>query len=275
MPGATRRRSAPAATARKNREAPASIEVPTVDIEIEDLAGHNESKNILVFGPSGQGKTALVGGTPRATFLSTESGVVSAKRTGSQAKLMRARSWAHCVAGIDKAEKVLGEGDWLIVDSVTKMQRLQIRGLLAHQHAMNGSRDLDIPGLQDHQKWQNQFLRFIDRIYDAPYNSIIVAQSMTREDQHGDDEVIPALIGGKSWVDISKYMCAQADVVLYYAISETASSDEETVRRALAQPYPPYFAKDRYAALGKYVDVGEDEYGVMADIIGMIEDALS
>ncbi|MDA4133836.1 MAG: hypothetical protein OK454_12045, partial [Thaumarchaeota archaeon] len=103
--------------------------------------------------------------------------------------------------------------------------------------------------------------------------SIVVAQSMVREDQHGDDQVLPALIGGKSWIDISHYMCAQADVVLYYAVSETASTDEITVRRALAQPYPPYFAKDRYDVLGKYQDVEEGDYGVMAEMIELINEA--
>lgn len=270
MAGARPRKSG---TATQNRDNPKSVEMPTVTIEIEDLATHRESTNILLYGPSGNGKTTLAGGAPNATFLSTESGVVSAKLSGSKARLMRAKSWAHCIAGVNKAEEELGENDWLIVDSVSKMQRLQIRGLLQHQNMMNGSRDLDIPGLQDHQKWQNQFIRFIDRIYDAQFNSIVVAQSMVREDQHGDDQVLPALIGGKSWIDISHYMCAQADVVLYYAVSETASTDEITVRRALAQPYPPYFAKDRYDVLGKYQDVEEGDYGVMAEMIELINEA--
>jgi hypothetical protein len=153
------------------------------------------------------------------------------------------------------------------------MQRLQIRGILKNQNEQNSSRDLDIPGLQDHQKWQNQFMRFVDRIYDAPYNSIIVAQSMIREDNEGDEQVLPALIGGQSWVDISHYMCAQADIVLYYAIAPNKNKNAQTTRRVLAQPYPPYFAKDRYDALGFSQDVAPGEYGAMEEFIRMIREA--
>jgi hypothetical protein len=259
--------------AQQGREAPVAVEVPEVEIEIEDLASFNESINILVYGPSGHGKTDLVGGAPNATFLSTESGVISAKRSGSQAKLMRATSWEHCVAGLNKAHQTLGKGDWLIVDSITKMQRLQIRGILAYQNAMNDTRDLDIPGLQDHQKWQNQFMRFVDKIYDAPFNAIIVATSMRREDEVGEDEILPALVGGKSWTDISHYMCAQADVVLYYALAKTKDRKAPPVRRALAQPFPPWFAKDRYGALGRYQDVEDGDHTAMAEFIDMIEEA--
>jgi hypothetical protein len=117
-------------------------------------------------------------------------------------------------------------------------------------------------------------MRFIDRIYDAPYNSIVVAQSMIRTDSDGDDQVLPALVGGQSWVDISHYMCAQADVVLYYGISATASEREgRTIRRALAQPEPPYFAKDRYDVLGKWQDVEEGDTTAMAEMIELIMEA--
>jgi hypothetical protein len=271
MAGA-RPRASRAKAAQSERDAPASVEVPTVNIEIEDLYEHKEPLNIVIYGPSGAGKTSLASAAPNATFLSTESGVVAAKVAGSQAKLMRARTWSHCIAGINKAEELLGEEDFLIVDSITKMQRLQIRGLLQYQNAMNGARDLDIPGLKDHQKWQNQFVRFIDQIFAAPYNSILIAGSMTREDSNGDDETIPMLIGGERWLDISKYICHEADVVLYYNVSSTASTDEITIRRALAQSYPPYFAKDRYDALGKYWDVEEYDYSQMAAMIDAINE---
>jgi hypothetical protein len=255
-------------TATQDRDDPVAIDTPVVDIELEDLSDHNESINILLYGPSGHGKTVLAGGAPNATFLSTESGVVAAQRAGSKARLMRAMDWEHCVAGIAKAEQTMGPEDWLIVDSVSKMQRLQIRGILKYQNALKSTRDLDIPGLADHQKWQNQFMRFLDKIYDAPFNSIIIAQSMVRNDQEGEEQVLPLLVGGDRWVDIAHYMCAQADVVLYYAL--TARTDPAS-RRLLAQPSPPYFAKDRYNALGRWQDVVDGDYTAMAEFIQMFQ----
>jgi hypothetical protein len=270
-PTAARRgQRAKSTTAKQDRDDPVAIDIPTVDIEIEELTSFNESSNILIYGPSGHGKTSLTGGAPNSTFLSTESGVIAAKRSGSQAKLMRATDWEHCIAGIVKAEQTMGPEDWLIVDSITKMQRLQLRGILKYQNALKSTRDLDIPGLQDHQKWQNQFMRFLDRIYDAPFNSIIVAQSMVRDDQEGEEQVLPALVGGDRWVDIAHYMCAQADVVGYYAITNRTDPPS---RRALFQPSPPYFAKDRYDALGRYQDVADGDYTAMAEFIEMIKDS--
>jgi hypothetical protein len=265
-------RKSRATTQKRERENPTSMEAASVDVVIEDLAGYNESKNGLFYGPSGHGKTVLAGGCPNATFLSTEKGVVAAKRAGSDARLMRAPDWEHVLASLDKADDTLGPDDWLIVDSHTKMQVLYIRWILRVINADNPARDLDIPAIQDHQKWQNGFKRFTDRIVDAPYNSLFICTDMIREDEDGDDIVMPALTG-KNY-EISSYVCAQMDFIGYYAVSGPASEAAgKTIRRALFQPFPPYIAKDRYAALGKYQDVEEGDFGAMAEFVEMINEA--
>lgn len=241
-----------------------------VEIEIEELSSFTESINILLYGPSGHGKTVLAGGAPNATFLSTEKGVVSAQRAGSKAKLMRAPDWEHVLAALAKAEQTLGPDDWLIVDSITKMQVLMIRWILRVAREEKPDRDLDIPAIQDHQKWQNMFLRFIDRIIDAPYNSILVATAMYKTDEEGEDIVLPALTG-KDYA-ISAYCCAQADAVWYYAVRPQKNPADPMIRRVLCQPYPPYFAKDRYNAMGRRQDVGEGDYNAMAEFIDMIKE---
>lgn len=258
-----------ARTAKKEREEPTALEADPVEIVVESLSSFNESKNILIYGPSGQGKTVLAGGAPNSIFLSTEKGVVAAKRAGSKAELIRAPDWEHALSGVVWADKNMGPSDWLIVDSHTKMQVLYLRWLLRTHHELNSRRDLDIPAIQDHQKWQNAFMRWTDHIVDAKYNSIFICTSMVTEDQEGETLVLPS-IRGKGY-EISNYISAQMDVILYYAVSERASTEDMTVRRALAQPYPPYLAKDRYNALGKRWDVMEEDYTAMAQIIRAIE----
>lgn len=257
---------------RQADDEPQALLEDEVTVEIEDLATFDESINILLYGPSGSGKTVLAGGAPNATFLSTEKGVVAAKRVGHKTGLIRTPDWEHVVAGLKLAEQRLGPDDWLIVDSITKMQILYVRWILKVNNIRNSSRDLDIPAIKDHQKWQNGFMRFIDKICDAPYNSIMVATSMIKTDEDGEDIVLPN-ITGKDYA-ISSYVCAAADVALYYDVSKVASTDDNTVRRALAQKYPPFFAKDRYNCLGKWIDVAEGEFWAMNDIIGMIYEAL-
>jgi len=245
------------------------MEAEVVDVEIEQLGTFTKSKNIIIYGPSGVGKTVLAGGAPNATFLSTETGVVAAQRAGHQAGLIYAPSWEHVVAGLKLADEKLGPEDWLIVDSVTKMQQLQIRWILQENHKKNASRDLDIPAVKDHQKWQNMFGRFIQKIIDAPYNSILVATSMMKDDEEGDEIVLPNIVG-KNY-SIAQNFCADADMILFYNVSKTASTPDNTVRRVLAQPYPPWMAKDRYHCLGKFFDVEEDDFDAMAEIIDLID----
>jgi len=272
----TQRRTARRKTATQQRDNPPALEADSVEIELEELSDFNPTTNMMIYGPSGQGKTVLAGGAPRAVFLSTEGGVVSARRAGSTARVIRAPDWEHALSGVRWADDNLGEKDWLIVDSHTRLQLEYVRWLLRMKNLENSARDLDIPALQDHQKWQNAFMRWTDHIISAPYNAIFICAEMRRENEEGDIEVLPQIRGGKN-LEVCRYICSQMDVALYYAISDRATEANEeglVIRRALAQPYPPYFAKDRYDALGKYVDVEEGYHGTMEDIIGMIEDSV-
>lgn len=264
----------PRQTRRQAEEEPEALVADAVDVIVEDLAdfSSNASKNIVLYGPSGHGKTVLAGGAPNATFLSTEAGAVAAKRAGSTAKLIRTPTWEHVEAGIKLAGNTMGKGDWLIVDSATKMQQLLLRWILQENNKRKPNRDLDIPAIKDHQKWQNMFLRFISNLVDAEYNTILVATAMYKEDEEGEPLVMPNILG-KDYT-ISQNFCAEADMVLYYAVSKTASTEDSVIRRVLAQPYPPYFAKDRYDCLGKYFDVEEGNYSAMADIVSAIEQSI-
>jgi hypothetical protein len=249
------------------------------DVEIveEDLAtsGRTATKNILIHGPSGHGKTLLAGGAANGdrpvTFLSTETeGVASARAVGSQARLWRCPTWEHAVAGVRKAEQEFTIDDWLVVDSGTKMQEMYMRWILQREHDVNQLRDLDIPAIQNHQKYQNGFKRWTDRLIDGDFNVIFITTSMTADDAEGEERIIPHLLGKKG--EISDYVSAQFSVALYYAVArESRDMRGPVVRRALAQPYPPWYAKDRYMALGKFWDVEEGDYFAMSAMIEAIE----
>jgi hypothetical protein len=269
-PASRNRRAAPADSPENGGRygEPASVE-----INLEDLASVEEPINVLLYGPSGHGKTVLASSAPRAKYLTTEKGVISAKRTGSQAKVWRATDWAHTLAGIKEAERTLVKGDWLIVDSATKMQQFMLTWILETQAEASSKRDVDLPEVQDHQKWQNMYRRFIDRIYDMPCNTITIATSMIREDKNGDDEVLPELMGGERWQQLSHYMCSQAGVVMYYAMAKHKDEEGFPLRYAVTQPAPPYAAKDRYNALGAGQYVYDEEFDAMARWIKLIEEA--
>lgn len=248
----------------------AALEADAVTIEIEDMAAFDESTNIAIYGPSGHGKTVLASGAPRSTFLTTEKGVVSAKHAGSTSKVMRAFDWEHVIAGMNKADETLGKGDWLIVDSGTKMQTLYMRWILRMENRANSSRSLDIPQIQNHQQYQNGFKRFVDHIIDAPYNSIFIWGEMEVPGEDDDMERVPHIEGGRTY-QVCRYIIGQFDVGIRYSVSRKLSEPGHTVRIALTQPFDQFWAKDRYSALGDYQTVEPGEYDAMAQFIDMIE----
>lgn len=264
----------PNRTAKQEQNDPTLIEADAVTIEIEDMSSFDESKNIIIYGPSGVGKTVLASGAPRATFLTTEKGLSSAQGAGSKAKIMRAFDWEHVLAGMRKADEVLRKDDWLIVDSGTKMQTLYMRWILRMQNAANSSRSLDIPAIQDHQQYQNGFKRFVDHIIDASYNSIFIFGEMDVPGEDDEMEKVPHIEGGRTF-QVMRYVIGQFDVGLRYSISRKLSEPGKTIRMALAQPYEQFWAKDRYTALGDYQLVEPGDFGAMAEFIDMIEESRS
>jgi hypothetical protein len=236
-------------------------------IVVEDLADFNESINLLVYGDSGVGKTPFAAMAPRAVILSTEKGSISAKRFGSTAKLIRAFDWATVEAALDYLEAQPDDFDWLVLDSLPKMQILLLRYLLGINVEENRKNaDIDVPQIQDHQKWQNMFKRFVDRIIDIPINTIFVATAMHKEDAEGEDLVLPD-VQGKDYA-IAQYVCAQMDGVYCLKIV-SPKKDGEPYWRLLTQSKPPYFAKDRYRALPRVI-----EYPYVPKIIELIQDSI-
>lgn len=220
-------------------------------IVVEDLADFNESINFMIYGDSGVGKTPLAGQAPNAVFLSAEKGAISAKRFGSKAKLIRATSWLKIEAAIDYLEQNPDGFEWVILDSLTKLQVLLLRYLLEiNVEEGLAKADLDLPALADHQKWQNMFKRFVDRLIDLDINTIFIATTMHKEDAEGEDLVLPHL-EGKDYA-ISQYVCAQMDGV--YCLKVKSDKEGEPYWRLLTKTTPPYFAKDRYNALPRVVN---------------------
>lgn len=241
---------------------------------IIDLEDYTESINVLIYGDSGVGKTVLAGTAPKCLILAVEPGTISAKRQGSKAKMWPIKHWSDFEQAYNFLRDNPDAFDWVVIDTATAVQTKALRAILENAVKQNPSRDPDIPAIQDHQKWQNIMKRFVVDFNELPINVIWTAQAMRKEDQEGDDLVLPLLLG-KDY-EISSWFCAQMHVVGYYGLKtltkkKKGKDNEEVkekveVRRLLVQPAPPYFAKDRYDALGKWVDNPD-----MPTIIDMIE----
>jgi hypothetical protein len=235
----------------------ATLEKPDAIISLSDW---DESINMLLYGDSGIGKTVFGGGA--GLILGVEKGAIAAKRQGSKADLWPINNWTEIQKAYVWLKKNPTAYSWVCLDSVTEMQQKALRWILAKELKAAGSesnRDIDIPQIQDHQKWQNMFKRFIVSFCELPVNMLFTALPLRVEDEEGMEMVLPDL-QGKGY-QIAQWVCAQMSVVGHMkkvrkkdGIDANGENKFKEVRRVRFQYSPPYFAKDRYDVLGKYWD---------------------
>lgn len=274
-------RARPATTRRKktsdSSSAPAKPKAngsKPLSIRVEDLSDTNEFKKILVVGDSGVGKTVLVGGAPRGIFISTEKGTISAKRFGSKAKLIKVANWRQLEEALNYVEEHADEYDWAMVDSLPKMQRMLRRHILdVNIEEQRKGADPDSLQIQDYDKWYNMFTRFYDRLNEMPINVLYTSTPMRveTEDDEGDpiDIVLPAIQGkAKEGYAIAQYICAEVDCLWYLNVERKKGKQ---VRVLITQKRPPYFAKDRYAALPARVVLPENDPTLMSRILAKLD----
>lgn len=179
------------------------VEFPSDIISLEE---EDDYANILVYGLSGSGKTVFggSGGNPlddddslNILFLAPEKkGTLSAKRLGSKAQKWKINSWEDLQNAYDWLYDNPDHGfDWVTIDSGTEMQQMLLRAILDSVVKENSSRDLDIPAIQDHQKWQNMFKRMVKAFNDLPVNICWTALARNEEDPMGDDFLTPDIQG--------------------------------------------------------------------------------
>lgn len=243
---------------------------------IVSLDDFTEGINMCIYADSGIGKTVFAG-SDNTLFLALaiEGGTISAKRQGSKAKVWKISTWDELNDAYEWLEMNPDHGfDWVCIDSVTAMQKLCMRGILDAAVAENASRDLDIPALQDWQKYYNLFDRFITAFNDLPCNILYTATVMQNEDQDGESIVMPNLVGRGSGYSISQSFCASLGVVGYLEKTTAGKRDDaETSRRILFESMPPRFAKDRYDVLPRWFPVtqGEKQLNTLASLTKLIE----
>jgi hypothetical protein len=230
---------------------------------IGNLEEFDESINAMIIAESGWGKTVLAGTADqrktdggKALFLATETGTISAARKGSTADLWPIRSWNQ----LAEAYRFLRYGggcdiyEWILLDSVTEMQKLSMDAALRKAVEDNSTRDPDVPAIQDYMKVQQQTLNFLRRFNELPVNVLYTALPYRLEDEEGKPYFLPALDGKQG--GIAQQAMGYMHVVGHGTkrILRTDDGKNKGVRRVYFQTTGPYRAKDRYGVLGRYMD---------------------
>ena len=237
--------------------------LPSSIIELNEF---DESINLLVYGPSGVGKTVFGGSHERVLFIAVEKGTVSAKRMGSKGKVWPVHEWNDLEAAYSWLMDNPDEFEWVVLDSITEMQQMAIRDILKKANEENSSRDLDIPAIQDHQKWQNIYKRFISSFIDLPVNVLFTALVRTAQDEDKEEFLTPD-IQGKNY-QLSQYTCGQMSAYGYMSTRKVPLKDEDgnivldsggkkipdIIRRITWMDTGVIRGKDRYNVLEPYTE---------------------
>lgn len=226
---------------------------------IEEMADTTESINILCHSQTGAGKTVLWSMLPNMLILAVEEGTVSAKRQGSQAKVMKIRNWPDLVAAYewfrDGGEMKIGgktyraeDFEWLMIDSATAAQVMLIRYVMDVVVKANPSRDPHIPSQGEHFKFQLWMKEMVQDFNALPINVVWTARSMVKDDPDGNEIIVPQ-IEGKDY-GISAWVCGEMHMYCYLKTErEGTGTSARTVRKLYTNEHPMYWCKDRYDAL--------------------------
>lgn len=169
----------------------------TLPPQIISLEQEDDYVNLLVYGMSGAGKTVFAGSARRVLFIAPEDdGTLSAKRQGSKAKKWIVKKWVDLQEAYDWLYDNPDHGfDWISIDSGTEMQAMLLRHILDETVKEKDSRDPDIPAIQDHQKWQNMFIRFVKAFNALPVNVLWTALARNELDQNKEEFLCPDIAG--------------------------------------------------------------------------------
>lgn len=168
--------------------------------QIIGLDEDDDVVNLMIYGKPGSGKTVFGGSDDKVLFIAPEDdGTISAKRQGSKAKKWSVSDWNDIVDACEWIEENMDEVqenfDWIVVDSVTFMQKLLMRRILEDAVEENPERNPDVPAMQDWQVYQNRFLRFVQMINDWPINVLWTALVRDEEDEEENSILVPDIQG--------------------------------------------------------------------------------
>jgi len=251
--------------------------------------GEDESKNLLIYGDSGAGKTVLAGTLPERTFWAVcEPGFKSAVRwrrsqglpqhKGARRVSNSAEAWG-LIEWLEYRERYR-KLDWLVIDGATTMQDRFRLAYTAEAFDANPAKRAhrNLPDRPDYFNTQNFLKSWIPRLVDMPVNLLITAHAY-RTDLTEDGEllVFPGFQG--KGTEVSNAISGLMDATGYMEarrVKGRRTDEVRTIRRLWFESPMDRSRKDdqqvRYIVGDKFQSLGEKiENPTMPQIVSMID----
>lgn len=244
-----------------------SKEYDDFEVVIEDIADEVDYYKFLIHADSGVGKTVFAGSDLKVLFLAPEkNGLISAKRMGSKAKHIRMSHWEHLRKSVDwllAHPEIIADLNWIVVDSITEMQKMCSEAILANEAPgrIQKQQDAESLQIQDYGKLYVLMENLIRQLNDMPVNVLYIAHSRICEGPRGDEFVMPNIgsqkakdykLSTKIVSQMTSYGYMRAEIV-----EVPAPTPEDPKAKALKKRRAIYWedtegirAKDRTTRLG-------------------------
>ena len=179
-----------------------------------------ESINMVLYGDPGSGKTVFAGSGPNkgkdTLLVGIEHGTKSAARAGSKAHGINVDDCQTLEAVVDAIIEEPDRYDWVVIDSLTKMQDIIWQKILGEATSRNPSRSQYKKELQEYGEAQEMLKDIVRRLNASDANIIYTAMADLATDEDGNEYRLPALHGGQG--AISWWVCGEVDVVCYLSV---------------------------------------------------------
>jgi hypothetical protein len=211
--------------------------------------------NILIYGPSGTGKTTLAGSADKVgllsevLFIDIEGGTQSLVHSYPNVKKVRVSTWPQMQEVYHALFYEQHGYRTVVLDSLTEIQRFNMDYVMQKASQERDKVDVDVPAQRDWGVSSNQVKRMIRGFRDLPMNTIFTALSKEERDPKTGQAYIKPDLPGKLAGQVPGFL----DIVSYYYLKEVpvveGQEDTRMARILLSQATEKVTAKDRSGKL--------------------------
>lgn len=195
-------------------------------MEIKTFSPVSQKLKVLIYGPSGAGKTRFAATAPNPIFASAEAGLLSTVGTGKKIDYAAIRTLEDLKELLTFLQRQDHKYETVVIDSITEINEIIKEGI-----EEKNNRGMQ---LQDWGTLQKQIKELLRDFRSLDMHVIFIAQETVQQDDAKITKILPSL-NGKSATEIAYFM----DIVGYAYI------DKNNEHKISVIPQDKYLTKDR------------------------------